>query len=86
MRNMEETTPLTRILESLGGFGDMAWQNDVRSVERARSVAISWRVLFMVNEVTDEMGSSFITEAIVISRSTVESSGNKLAGPSAGSK
>jgi hypothetical protein len=56
------------------------------SLERARSVAISCSVLFMANEVTDGIGSSFITEAMVIRRSTVESSGNRFAGPSAGSE
>jgi hypothetical protein len=42
--------------------------------------------LFMANEVIDGIGSSFITEAMVISRSTVESSGNRFAGPSTGSE
>jgi hypothetical protein len=42
----------------------------------------------MANKVTDGIGSLFITEAmvIIISRSTVESSGNRFAGPSAGSE
>jgi hypothetical protein len=39
----------------------------------------------MPNEEIDGMGSSFITEAMVISRSAVESSGSKVAGPSTGS-
>jgi hypothetical protein len=42
--------------------------------------------LFMANEVTDGIGSSFITEAMAIGRSTVESSGNRFAGPSAASE
>jgi hypothetical protein len=75
-----------RTLESLSGLSDMAGQDDVRSARACAERSHLVQYLVHGQQGNRRDGLVVITEAMVISRSTVESSGNGFAGPSVDSE